>query len=63
MSERQYILSKLDDIGKETFIATEHWGIEEWRVLRDREYYQVRDKVGGESKEFRLYKLKKILKK
>lgn len=61
MNERNYILSKLDDIGRATFLATENWHIEDWRIIRDKEYYHKRMSLGINSNEFRRYKLNKIL--
>lgn len=61
MNERNYILSKLDDIGRATFLATENWCIEDWRAIRDDEYYSKRIDMGINSNEFRRYKLNKIL--
>ena len=46
MNERNYILSKLDDIGRATFLATENWCIEDWRAIRDDEYYSKRIDMG-----------------
>ena len=39
MNERRYVLSKLDKIGRATFLATEDWEVEDWKRIRDKEYY------------------------
>lgn len=62
MNERSYIINKLDDIGRDTFMSTENWDLEDWRKLRADDYYEVRKLMGATSREFRLYKLNKILK-
>ncbi len=62
MNERRYILSKLDKIGRATFLATEDWEVEDWRRIRDKEYYLNMSIMGANSYEFRNYKLNKILK-
>lgn len=61
MNERKYILSKLDKLGRETFLATEDWNVVDWRKIRDDEYYSTQSRLGANSYEFRRYKLNKIL--
>ncbi len=62
MSEREYILSKLDEIGRATFLATENWHVNDWKKIRNKEYYLNMSNMGASSREFRKYKLNKILK-
>lgn len=61
MSERAYILSNLDYVGKATFLATENWTVEDWRQIRDLDYYSLKSRIGSNSIEFREYKLNRIL--
>ena len=62
MNERAYILSRLDYIGKSTFLATEDWLVEDWKKIRDEQYYSYQSMLGANSIEFREYKLNRILK-
>ena len=63
MTERGVILRKLKGYSREFVLLTEKWTLEDWKEIRDEEYYEMMSLYGIKSQEFCEFKLKKILNK
>ena len=46
MTERDRILRKLDGYSREFFLLTEHWTLDDWKKIRDKEYYDMMSMYG-----------------
>ena len=61
MTERDRILRKLDGYSKEFFLLTEHWTLDDWKKIRDKEYYDMMSIYGRDSLQFCQFKMKRIM--
>jgi hypothetical protein len=61
MTERDRILRKLDGYSREFFLLTEHWTLDDWKKIRDKEYYDMMSMYGRDSLQFCRFKMKRIM--
>lgn len=59
--ERDRILRRLDGYNREFFSLTEHWTLDDWRNIRDKEYYDMMATYGRDSLPFCQFKMKRIM--